>query len=175
MRSGSPAPSSYVTLRILPIQTDVGVFLRIEQDGVELHPVGPLESGVSIDVRVDVPTEEAEPPKNVRREIRRISRRQERRIADGVGGKVQPGSGSIPGKKGDVVRPGDLRIEGKFTYASQYTLRLDTMHKIASEAEGSEVPAVVVHFVDKSSGRTLEELAVLFRSDWEKLVNRKSK
>jgi hypothetical protein len=49
------------------------------------------------------------------------------------------------------------------------------MYKIASEAEGGEVPVVEVQFLDKKSGKPLEELVVLYRSDWEKLVNRKRK
>lgn len=165
------------TIRILPVETDVGTFLRMEQDGVELHPVGPLKAGTPIDVDlVAAQAEDTEPRrKSASRENRRRSKRQEKQIAAAVGGRVQPGSGSIPGMKGDVVRKGDLRIEAKFTTNSkQYILRLDTMYKIASEAQGDEVPAVIVHFLDKLSGRPVEELAVLFRSDWEKLVNRRS-
>lgn len=162
-------------LRILPVQTDRGVFLRFEQDGVELPPVGPIADGVSFDVSVEVALGEEEPTKrkNTSRDIKRRSLRQEKRAAAGVGGKIQPGSGAIPGKKGDFVIKGEVRGECKFTYASQYSLSLDTMYKIASEAEGSEVPVVEVQFLDKKSGKPLEELVVLYRSDWEKLVNRK--
>lgn len=164
-------------LRILPVQTDRGVFLRFEQDGVELSPVGPISDGVSFDVSVEIapPDEEPTKRKNTSRDIKRRSLRQEKRAAAGVGGKIQPGSGAIPGKKGDFVIKGEVRGECKFTYASQYSLSLDTMYKIASEAEGSEVPVVEVQFLDKKSGKPLEELVVLYRSDWEKLVSRKRK
>lgn len=164
-------------LRVLPVQTDRGVFLRFEQDGVELPPVGPIADGVSFDVSVESAPSEEEPTKkkNTSRDIKRRSLRQEKRAAAGVGGKIQPGSGAIPGKKGDFVIKGEVRGECKFTYASQYSLSLDTMYKIASEAEGGEVPVVEVQFLDKKSGKPLEELVVLYRSDWEKLVNRKRK
>lgn len=164
-------------LRVLPVQTDRGVFLRFEQDGVELPPVGPIADGVSFDVSVEgVPLEE-EPTKkkNTSRDIKRRSLRQEKRAAAGVGGKTQPGSGAIPGKKGDFIIKGEVRGECKFTYASQYSLSLDTMYKIASEAEGGEVPVVEVQFLDKKSGKPVEELVVMYRSDWEKLVNRKGR
>lgn len=164
-------------LRVLPVQTDRGVFLRFEQDGVELQPVGPIADGVSFDVPVESAPPEEEPAKrkNTSRDIKRRSLRQERRAAAGVGGKTQPGSGAIPGRKGDFIIKGKVRGECKFTYASQYSLSLDTMYKIASEAEGGEVPVVEVQFLDKKSGKPVEELVVLYRSDWEKLVNRKLK
>lgn len=164
-------------LRVLPVQTDRGVFLRFEQDGVELPPVGPIADGVSFDVSVEGTPLEEEPTKkkNTSRDIKRRSLRQEKRAAAGVGGKTQPGSGAIPGKKGDFIIKGEVRGECKFTYASQYSLSLDTMYKIASEAEGGEVPVVEVQFLDKKSGKPVEELLVMYRSDWEKLVNRKHK
>lgn len=63
----------------------------------------------------------------------RKSQRQEKRIArDGVG-RVQPGSGNQPGRKGDVKLDHWL-VEAKSTKGVSTTVKLSTWRKIEAEA-----------------------------------------
>lgn len=64
----------------------------------------------------------------------RISRLQERRAAEDLGGKVQKGSGSHWAAKGDVRQLGQIRVECKVTEAQVYRLRLADLLKIQKEA-----------------------------------------
>jgi hypothetical protein len=103
--------------------------------------------------------------------LRKRSRNQEKGIADDIGGNVQKGSGACSGAKGDVRKAGQYRIEAKLTQASQYTLKLETLHKIMSECEGLEQPALVVDFVERGSLRTKESWAVIPYPDLLEIVN----
>jgi hypothetical protein len=47
---------------------------------------------------------------------------QERRAAEAIGGRVQPGSGAPEFYKGDVRKAGELRVECKTTSAQSYAL-----------------------------------------------------
>lgn len=64
----------------------------------------------------------------------KMSRMQERRAAEDIGGRVQKGSGSHWSAKGDVRQHGKLRMECKVTEAQVYRLRLAQILKIQKEA-----------------------------------------
>jgi hypothetical protein len=64
----------------------------------------------------------------------KLSRQQEQRAAEDVGGQVQKGSGNQWSAKGDVRVPGKVRIECKVTEKDEYRLFLVTIQKIQREA-----------------------------------------
>ena len=69
------------------------------------------------------------------------SNKQEKRVADELGGKTVIGSGSLWGAKGDV-RTEDYLIECKTTKKTSYPLSADTWLKIEREAtrDGLRIP-----------------------------------
>ena len=96
---------------------------------------------------------------------RRRAMRQERELARDTGSRVQPGSGSIPGAKGDVRSRGKFRAECKFTKAVSYRVDRHTLDKISSECSFGEVPVLDVAFVG-SSGQTEDRWVMIPYDDW---------
>lgn len=75
--------------------------------------------------------------------IKRKSQKQEKRVAEQLGGKVQIASGAIwfakaDGRTGTMeagkFNSGDFLIENKFTDAEKYSLKLTIWDKVAKEA-----------------------------------------
>lgn len=62
------------------------------------------------------------------------SRLQEERAARDIGGRPQPGSGSLAQYKGDARTPWKMRCECKFTRTTTFTLTLEMLRKIQKEA-----------------------------------------
>ena len=102
--------------------------------------------------------------------LRRASIRQERKLAEVVGGRTQPGSGAFPGHKGDVRLRNKFRIEAKFTTKKSYTLKLEDLLKIVGECTGSERPVFVVEFKDENGLYSGSSWVVIPQRDWEKLI-----
>lgn len=94
---------------------------------------------------------------------------QERRVAEDIGGRVQPGSGAPAFYKGDIVKPGEIRIECKTTGAKSYQLKISEIEKIKSEAlrGGDENWAMQIQFQGQFTNR---RVAVI---DWEEYLNLK--
>lgn len=90
---------------------------------------------------------------------KKISRKQEQRIAEDIGGRVQPASGAMPWAKSDVRVMGVARAEAKYTAKSSYALQLNDLDKIAREA-GLEEAVLQICFVERNS-RPVLELAVV--------------
>lgn len=63
-----------------------------------------------------------------------MSRRQERSVANDIGGRVQVASGATDFAKGDVRAMGELRIECKTTSSGSYSLKKNDITKITTEA-----------------------------------------
>lgn len=63
----------------------------------------------------------------------RRARRSEEELAKSSGGRRQPASGALPGRKGDVRENGFL-VDDKFTDAASYTITKKTWRKIEQEA-----------------------------------------
>ena len=103
--------------------------------------------------------------------IKRLSKKQERRIAEGVGGKAQTGSGSRPGYKGDGRVAGRFRIENKLTFKDSYRVTLADLHKIRSECDGFETPVFEVEFLSKDTHMLKEAWVLVPQKEWEKLAN----
>lgn len=93
--------------------------------------------------------------------MQRTSRKMERRTANLVGGRCQPGSGNTRHAKGDV-RSSSLLIERKDTAASSYTVRVADLRRILAQAalDGRD-PVFVVGF--NSVG---EEYAIVPLADY---------
>jgi hypothetical protein len=84
---------------------------------------------------------------NEARANRRRSRRQETRLANDTGARVQRGSGSLPWAKGDVRKRGIFRAECKFTKKKSFSVTRTILDKIRSECDYNETPVLDVTFV----------------------------
>jgi hypothetical protein len=77
---------------------------------------------------------------------RKRSIHQEKRLASELGGRTQPGSGAMWHMKGDVITD-RLFVEAKLTDKKQYTLKLETLEKVAAQAPISgKIPTMIVTF-----------------------------
>jgi hypothetical protein len=103
------------------------------------------------------------------RALKRASVRQEKRLAESVGGRTQPGSGSRTGHKSDVRLFDRLRIEAKLTTKDSYRLALKDLSKIRGECTGRERPVFVVEFKDPQTLMTRDAWALIPLKDWERL------
>lgn len=142
--------------------------------GTSLESTPPLCAGclrnqeeVTVDLEPPPPPQTTPPG----RRVRKASQRQERRIAEAVGGRTQPGSGNQPGAKGDVRKRGEFRIEAKTSFSNQYILTRSTLDKIRGECDRAEKPALVLDFADKITHRRLDSWTVIPTSHWETLIN----
>lgn len=102
---------------------------------------------------------------------RRLSRKQEHRIAEDIGGRRQPGSGSQDHAKGDVRKKGAFRIEAKYTRAKQFTLKREELDKISGECGHGEKPAFQVDFLNNVTGRVEDSWVVIPYEDWKENLN----
>jgi hypothetical protein len=89
--------------------------------------------------------ETGEKPKTGKTNSQKRSRKQEKRAASRIGGRVQPGSGAGRAK-GDVRDVGYTRMECKFTRAKSYSLKLEELKKIEREAGPGEQPVFEIEF-----------------------------
>ncbi len=108
---------------------------------------------------------------------RKLSQRQELRLAQEAGGLTQKGSGNLPWAKGDVRSRGRLRAECKFTRAQSFTVKRAELNKIRSECSYDETPVFDVAFLDKN-GRTDDRWVLVPYEAWlelEKEANAASK
>lgn len=143
--------------------------------GTGLETLGPLciscwekqspDGGIKVQVQQpDLTPGRSAPSKK----IRKRSLKQEREIAELVGGRTQPGSGNQTHAKGDVRKKGKYRIEAKLTTSEQYTLKRSILDKISSECSYGESPVLVIEFIDGVTHRKKASYVVLPIEDWEK-------
>ncbi|AEZ50489.1 Holliday junction resolvase [Bacillus phage BCD7] len=103
--------------------------------------------------------------------IKRKSQKQEQRVAEQLGGKVQLASGAIwfakaDGRTGTLeagqFNSGDFLIENKFTDAGKYSLKLTIWDKIAKEAlrDNLRMPLLQIDIAN------YVQLAVLDKNDY---------
>lgn len=105
--------------------------------------------------------------------VKKRSKKQERTVMDSLpGGRVQPGSGSRPGYKGDGRVYNRIRVEMKSTTKQDMSIvDRNVLNKIRSECTGREKPIVVVDFADKKSGRVEDRWALIEFKELEKILN----
>jgi len=101
---------------------------------------------------------------------RRLSKKQERRVAEGVGGRAQCGSGALPGNKGDGRVYGRLRIENKFTTKKSYSVKRSDLDKIRAECQGRETPVFQIDFRDPAFNRLEDSWVLIPEQVWRKLI-----
>lgn len=90
----------------------------------------------------------------------RRSRKQERELAERLGGRRTAASGSKD-EKGDVRVKGIVRIEAKTTKNKSFSVTLDMIRQIEEAALVSgEMPVIVIEFND-SCGNRIKEVAVV--------------
>ena len=118
-----------------------------------VHPVHPLYAARVSYIRcnmcgatVHLTPENLKGTTKGRTDSQKRSRDQERRAAKRDGGRVQPGSGSMPHAKGDVHSPGLYRMECKETVAKSFSVKRTIIDKITKEASGMETPVLEVEF-----------------------------
>lgn len=122
---------------------------------------------VVVDI-VPPPPPPAGPPS---RRVQKASRRNEAKVARGIGGRTQPGSGNQPGAKGDVRKRGEYLVENKDSYSNQYILTLAVLNKIRGECAFREKPALVLTFMEKGTDRPRDRWAIVPYNDWEEYAN----
>jgi len=87
------------------------------------------------------------------------SKKQEKRIAEDVGGKRQPASGSRWGCKRDIVSP-RLLIEAKTTRSAKQAVSIKDLHFLTKQAyQQGKIPAYVIELGSK------EEVVVIHSQD----------
>jgi len=123
---------------------------------------------VTVDVDQPVPDTRPGPPDH---RVKRTSRRNEQDIAVRIGGRRQPGSGAIPGFKGDVRVRGHLRVELKDSFSKQFILTTAVLDKIRGECDRAERPALIVSFRDRHTHELRESWALIPVEHWEELLN----
>lgn len=119
-------------------------------------------NAVPDDVRVQM----GPSPKRVRASVTR----QERTVAESLGGHRQTGSGARPRHKGDGRVEGKFRIENKMTRTESIRVPLSDLRKIRAECSPGEVPIYEVQFRDKHTLAVKEQWALVPWSEWEKRV-----
>lgn len=93
----------------------------------------------------------------------------------GIGGRVQPNSGSRPGYKSDGRLYDQVRMEAKYTTKKTFPLERADLNKVRGECQGHEKPVLVVDFKDKLTGKTEDRWAVIEYKEWEKIVHAANK
>lgn len=103
----------------------------------------------------------------------RRSKKQEKGLAQKLGGRLTPASGAKD-VKGDVRIKGMVRVEAKTTLHKSFSVSLDMIGKIEDAATGSaEMPVIVIEFHD-GHGRVLKEVAVLPMYSLQTLIDNQS-
>ena len=158
------------TIRIVPEVDENGeVFLNVYGDN-SVDRVGPLREGEELLAVLEA--EKAKGASPPTRGMKRMSQKQERRNAELLGGRTQPGSGSSNRAKGDVRKFGEYRGESKFTFANQYALTREVLEKITAECQHGERPILFLDFKNKETGRTRGSYVVLHETDFEEMVKK---
>lgn len=87
------------------------------------------------------------------------SKKQEKELATRIGGRVTLASGALS-MKGDVRKPGVVRIEAKTTKHRSFSVTMDMIQKIEDAAlPHGEIPVIVVEFHE--NGRKVKEVLVV--------------
>ncbi len=93
--------------------------------------------------------------------LRRLNKRDsghhgrvaEKKLAQRVGGRLQPGSGALAGAKGDVKVEAKLLLllENKSTSGATFSMKQEWLHKVYQEAlETSRAPALSFQFTNEA-------------------------
>lgn len=100
---------------------------------------------------------------------KQISRKQEQKLAESLGGERHYGSGNKPGYKGDVRVRGKYRVECKYTSKKSRSISLAEIQKIRSECAMGEEPMINIQFREPGTLEVEEDWICVPRRAWEKL------
>lgn len=154
----------------------IELHIEEEEDGYYLtifykdlyHRLGPVDSLTKKVFAFLLQEEKKKTKAPPSRTLRRRSQRQERKLAEDVGARVQPGSGSLPTHKGDVRKRGEFRVESKYTSKKSYSVTREVLQKIRGECTGVERPALDVLFTDPLTGQESDRWVMIPYEDWVK-------
>jgi len=100
----------------------------------------------------------------------RKPKRHEKATAKALGGRVQPGSGSKDGFKGDVRDVGtplhDFLVECKRTEDQSLRVQARWLNKIATEAGVDREPALAIQFEPEVLRRLAQPGQLVAEADW---------
>jgi hypothetical protein len=158
------------TVRIVPVVGENGdIFLDVYGDNT-VDRVGPLRADEEMLAVLEAEKAKgATPPTKA---MKRLSQKQELRNANLLGGRTQPGSGSMARAKGDVRKFGEWRGESKFTFAASYSLTREVLEKINGECKHGEKPLLFLDYKNRQTGKTHGSYVVMHESDFEELVKK---
>lgn len=123
--------------------------------------------GIQLEVELEDPPKKGPPSKL----DKKLSKKQEQRIASDIGGRMQPGSGNQAHAKSDVRKKGEFRVEAKFTRNKSFPLKKEILDKISGECVGKEKPVVQIDFVEGQHGQSRESWVVIPYEHWEEMIN----
>ena len=156
-----------LTIRMTPeIDENGDAYILVDRGG-STDRVGPLQAGVEVTAVLEDQHYTSGPPSN---HVKHLSRRQEQRNADLIGGRTQPGSGSSNRAKGDVRKLGEYRGESKFTFSYAYQLDRRVLEKITGECGDGEKPILFIDYKNKETSRTHGSYVVLHENDFKELL-----
>jgi hypothetical protein len=104
--------------------------------------------------------------------VKRASMKQERRIAEELGGSRQQGSGSVPWRKGDGRVKNKYRIENKSCFSKGIRVARTDLSKIRSECSLGEVPLFQINFTDRATCRVEDQWILVPFEHFKELVNK---
>jgi hypothetical protein len=161
------------TVTVSLVHKEDGVYVQVvSADGGEgLHgPVHPhdLLDPQRFQVVVRQPTPGRQAPS---KRVKAASMKQEKRVMDAIGGRVQAGSGSGQYAKGDGRLLGVTRVECKLTTKKSFRLEHAVLAKIREEARLGEMPSVQIDFKTPDTLRTYDTWVAIPQSYWEKYVH----
>jgi hypothetical protein len=99
------------------------------------------------------------------------SKNNEKKLAVRIGGRKVNGSGNKI-EKGDVRKVGIVRIEHKTTSRKSFSVTREMIDKIVNAGLAcNEVPAIVIEFIDRQTGKSEGEVACIPVNDLVRLLN----
>lgn len=97
-----------------------------------------------------------------------ISRKQEEKLAESLGGQRHYGSGNKTGYEGDVRVTGKYRVECKYTSKKSRVLSRSEIGKLRSECSLGEAPMINIQFRNPETLAVEEDWICVPRNEWEK-------
>lgn len=101
---------------------------------------------------------------------KKLSRKQEEKLAEDNGGIRHNGSGAVPGYAGDVRVVGKYRIEAKYTTSKGYRVTRAELAKVRSECSLGESPLFAIDFRDPETQRVEDSWMLVPMDVWKEHI-----
>ncbi len=138
-------------------------------DCIEFYAIG--NGGNFLTTMVLEPVDYGKGVRPPSRAMQKKASRRERKIAERIGGRAQPGSGNQAHAKGDVRKKGHWRVQDKTSRNKSFPLTRQLINEIRSQCSYGEKFAITVGFLNKMTQREEDEVVVIDKNVWEELVN----